>query len=170
MKMKVARYSTCFDVTLWILCICELMENLYSILGCKESATCEEIKKCYQKLALKTHPDKVASQSKEKLSDANDEFAKISFAWKILGDENLRNQYDIKWKQRCISQDWPIQDDIEIEEFEICDTPDCDEHVYTYPCRCGGLYALSETDAKIKFDIVCCDTCSLSVRILYNTN
>lgn len=170
MKMKVARYSTCFDVTLWILCICELMENLYSILGCKESATCEEIKKCYQKLALKTHPDKVASQSREKLSDANDEFAKISFAWKILGDENLRNQYDIKWKQRCISQDWPIQDDIEIEEFEICDTPDCDEHVYTYPCRCGGLYALSETDVKIKFDIVCCDTCSLSVRILYNTN
>lgn len=170
MKMKVARYSTCFDVTLWILCICELMENLYSILGCEESATCEEIKKCYQKLALKTHPDKVASQSREKLSDANDEFAKISFAWKILGDENLRNQYDIKWKQRCISQDWPIQDDIEIEEFEICDTPDCDEHVYTYPCRCGGLYALSETDVKIKFDIVCCDTCSLSVRILYNTN
>lgn len=146
------------------------MENLYSILGCEESATCDEIKKCYQKLALKTHPDKVASQSREKLSDANDEFAKISFAWKILGDEDLRNQYDIKWKQRCISQDWPIQDDIEIEEFEICDTPDCDEHVYTYPCRCGGLYALSETDVQIKFDIVCCDTCSLSVRILYNTN
>lgn len=47
MKMKVVRYLICFDVILWIFCICELMENLYSILGCKELVICEEIKKCY---------------------------------------------------------------------------------------------------------------------------
>lgn len=147
-----------------------VMEDLYSILGCEDNATFDELKKRYQKLALKFHPDKIASHDEEK-SDVSHpvEFSKINFAWNILSDADLRKQYDIKWKQRCISQEWPIQDDVCVEEFDKSDVSDLDENMYTYPCRCGGLFVISETDIQIKFDIVCCDTCSLSIRILFDS-
>lgn len=150
------------------------MEDLYSLLDCDETATYEELKRSYQKIALRVHPDKVLSQSEGKVSDVkgktHDEFAKINFAWNILGNPDLRKQYDIKWKQRCVSQDWPIQDDIEIDDFEKCELSETNDVTFIYPCRCGGLYVLLETDIQIKFDIVCCDTCSLSVRILYDSS
>lgn len=61
------------------------MENFYETLGVKESATQDEIKKAYRKLAVKHHPDKGGSE---------DTFKKISEAYDTLGDENKRKQYD----------------------------------------------------------------------------
>ena len=62
------------------------MENYYEILGVEESATADEIKKAYKKLANKYHPDK-ASGDEEK-------FKKISVAYDVLGDETKRQEYD----------------------------------------------------------------------------
>jgi molecular chaperone DnaJ len=60
-------------------------ENFYDILGVKENATQDEIKKSYRKLAKENHPD----------AGGNDEkFKKISLAYDTLGDEQKRRQYD----------------------------------------------------------------------------
>ena len=61
------------------------MENYYDILGVTESATTDEIKKTYRKLAMEHHPDKGGNEEK---------FKKISEAYDTLGDENKRTQYD----------------------------------------------------------------------------
>lgn len=61
------------------------MENFYQILGVKESATQDEIKKAYRKLAVEHHPDKGGSE---------ETFKKISEAYDTLSDQNKRNQYD----------------------------------------------------------------------------
>lgn len=61
------------------------MENYYDILGVKENATQDEIKKSYRKLAMEHHPDKGGDESK---------FKKISEAYEVIGDENKRGQYD----------------------------------------------------------------------------
>ncbi|HNX90831.1 MAG TPA: DnaJ domain-containing protein [Candidatus Omnitrophota bacterium] len=64
-------------------------KDYYEIIGVKESATQDEIKKAYRQLALKYHPDKNAGDKK-----AEEHFKKISEAYYTLGDEKRRQEYD----------------------------------------------------------------------------
>ncbi|KAK9685578.1 hypothetical protein K7432_015451 [Basidiobolus ranarum] len=61
-------------------------EELYETLQVSKSATPEEIKKAYRKLALRYHPDKNP--------DAAEQFKAISHANEILGDSKKRAVYD----------------------------------------------------------------------------
>ena len=138
------------------------MEDFYAVLECNPESSLEEIKSSFQKLALKYHPDKATVNSTE--STTNDEFVKISKAWKVLGNVSSRKEYDARWKQRCMAQAWPIQDDVDIEDFDIED----DTFEYTHGCRCGGLFRLTRTDVFYHLDIVACEFCSLCVRGNYD--
>ena len=40
---------------------------------------------------------------------------------------------------------------------------------YSAPCRCGGSYTITEEDLEGGVDVVCCSTCTLSIRVLYQT-
>jgi molecular chaperone DnaJ len=64
-------------------------ETYYDILGVEETATQDEIKKAYRKLAKENHPDKGGDE---------DLFKKISVAYDTVGDENKRKQYDVERK------------------------------------------------------------------------
>lgn len=66
------------------------MKNYYETLGVPESATQEDIKKAFRRLALLYHPDKNPGHEKE--SEAR--FKEINEAYSILGDEARRRQYD----------------------------------------------------------------------------
>ncbi|KAJ8317780.1 hypothetical protein KUTeg_004667 [Tegillarca granosa] len=82
----------------------------------------------------------------------------------------LRKEYDIRWKQRCLAQDWPIQEEVNFSAFELdghAGNGPCteDSNMYTYHCRCGGEFSLTKTDVTLKFDIICCNTCSLAVKL-----
>jgi molecular chaperone DnaJ len=64
-------------------------ENYYDILGVTETATQDDIKKAYRKLAKENHPDKGGDEEL---------FKKISVAYDTIGDENKRAQYDTQRK------------------------------------------------------------------------
>ncbi|GAO46094.1 hypothetical protein G7K_0336-t1 [Saitoella complicata NRRL Y-17804] len=62
-----------------------LDRTYYDLLKVDVTATEEEIKKSYRKLAVKMHPDKGGSE---------EEFAKLSEAYTTLADSTLRRQYN----------------------------------------------------------------------------
>jgi molecular chaperone DnaJ len=64
-------------------------QDFYAVLGVPASATQDEIKKQYRKLAAKHHPDKNPNDPK-----AADQFKAISEAYQTLGDAEKRKQYD----------------------------------------------------------------------------
>ena len=145
------------------------MENLYKILHCHENATQEELKSKYQELILKYHPDKSGRHN-----DTTEIFVKINKAWNILGDPKVREQFDLRWNERCLANSWPIQEIVDITEFTalVSDTErqtedDMNLEKYSYNCRCGGQFLLSSSDIELKFDIVCCDSCSLAIQVIY---
>ena len=64
-------------------------KDFYSVLGVSSTATQDEIKKAYRKLAKKHHPDANANDTK-----AAERFKEISEANNVLGDPDKRKQYD----------------------------------------------------------------------------
>lgn len=65
-------------------------KDYYEVLGVKKTATEEEIKKAYRKLALKYHPDRNPGNKKE----AEERFKDINEAYAVLSDKEKRGQYD----------------------------------------------------------------------------
>jgi len=64
-------------------------KDYYKILGVAKSASADEIKKAYRKLALKYHPDR---NKGDKSAEAK--FKEISEAYAVLSDAEKRKQYD----------------------------------------------------------------------------
>ena len=64
-------------------------KDYYAVLGVSASASQDEIKKQYRKLAAKHHPDKNPKDAK-----AAERFKGISEAYQVLGNADKRKQYD----------------------------------------------------------------------------
>lgn len=64
--------------------------DYYEVLGVAKTATDDELKKAYRKLAKKWHPDANADNKKE----AEEKFKEISEAYEILSNPQKRKMYD----------------------------------------------------------------------------
>src|SRR5262249_36111253 len=64
-------------------------KDYYKILGVEKTATTEEIKKAFRKLAVKYHPDKNKGDK-----NAEEKFKEANEANEVLSDPDKRKRYD----------------------------------------------------------------------------
>jgi DnaJ-class molecular chaperone len=64
-------------------------QDLYAILGVKRSASNDEIRRAYRKLAKDLHPDQNKNDPK-----AEEQFKRVSAAFAVLGNPEKRKRYD----------------------------------------------------------------------------
>ena len=64
-------------------------KDLYAILGVKRTATNDEIRRAYRKLAKDLHPDQNKNDKK-----SEEQFKKVSAAFAVLGNPEKRKRYD----------------------------------------------------------------------------
>jgi len=65
-----------------------MADDYYKILGVSKSASEQEIKSAYRKLALKYHPDR------NKTKEAEEKFKEVTKAYEVLSDSQKRSTYD----------------------------------------------------------------------------
>ena len=64
-------------------------KDYYKVLGIERTASRDEVKKAYRKLAMQYHPDRNPNDK-----GAEDKFKELNEAYQVLGDEQKRAHYD----------------------------------------------------------------------------
>ena len=64
-------------------------KDYYEVLGVDKSASADEIKKAYRKMAIKYHPDKNPGDK-----EAEEKFKEAAEAYEVLSDDDKRARYD----------------------------------------------------------------------------
>lgn len=72
----------------------EKYQTLYDLLGVEQTATQQEIRLAYRRLALRYHPDKLRTSDPEEIRVATQRFQVLGAAYVELGDADRRKAYD----------------------------------------------------------------------------
>ncbi|XP_037694969.1 dnaJ homolog subfamily C member 24 isoform X2 [Choloepus didactylus] len=140
-------------------------KDWYSILGADSSTSMSDLKQKYQKLLLMYHPDK---QSADVPAGAVEEciqkFIEIDQAWKILGNEETKKEYDLQRHEDDLRSMGPVDARVYLEELSWNE----DDHSFSLSCRCGGKYSVSKEETE-EVNLISCDTCSLIIELLHSS-
>lgn len=131
--------------------------DYYKVLGCSRGATQAEIKRAYHARLLQSHPDKNNAE------DAR-EFHKIKEAWRVLGHEQSRKNYDAACRQQELEKD--AGDDLVYERLSSDKLIKSIFDTLFFRCRCGDYYFVEPKDLHENLPLrVTCNGCTLIIIV-----
>ena len=68
--------------------------DYYEVLGVPKSASDDEIKKAYRKLAMKFHPDRVSTLPEAEKKKAEEKFKELQESYAVLSDPQKKQMYE----------------------------------------------------------------------------
>nr|XP_035961364.1 dnaJ homolog subfamily C member 24 isoform X1 [Halichoerus grypus]XP_035961365.1 dnaJ homolog subfamily C member 24 isoform X1 [Halichoerus grypus] len=93
-------------------------KDWYSILGADPSASVSDLKQKYQKLILMYHPDKQSADVPAgTVEECIQKFIEIDQAWKILGNEETKKEYDLQRHEEDLRNMGPVDAQVYLEEM-----------------------------------------------------
>lgn len=131
------------------------MRSLYTLFGCEETISAEELKQLYFDLLRQVHPDKSGTANFE-------QFLAINKAWETLSDRSSRRAYDSWLREQR------IRESKELIGREVWVSPNDLVAEFDEDCRCGGTYEelLPETFERVlDYTLLECSNCSLCLRV-----
>ncbi|XP_023974513.1 dnaJ homolog subfamily C member 24 isoform X1 [Physeter macrocephalus] len=138
-------------------------KDWYSILEADPSASVSDLKQKYQKLILMYHPDKQSADVPAgTVEECIQKFIEVDQAWKILGNEETKKEYDLQRHEDNLRNMGPVDARVYLEEMSWNE----DDHSFSLSCRCGGKYSVSKDEAE-EVTLISCDTCSLVIELLH---
>ncbi|XP_047438075.1 dnaJ homolog subfamily B member 9-like [Mugil cephalus] len=98
-----------------LLCLCGALPaashtNYYDTLGVETTATDNQIKKAFRKLAMKYHPDK------NKSVDAEETFRDITEAYTVLSNKERRRLYDSVGHEAFLNNEASVEEPDDVHE------------------------------------------------------
>jgi len=153
--------------------------SYYEVLNVEKGATIDQIRKNYQHLALEVrnvgisrltktqlHPDRVGNDKYQ------DKFIKVQKAWETLRDDERRREYDNLLQGTSVEASLNLVEQFQRSQLIISTVVNTDEmdwnqqeSMWTYGCRCGDVFCVSEHDLDHGPVIVPCQGCSLGLEI-----
>ncbi|KAI9006028.1 DNAJ heat shock N-terminal domain-containing protein [Gaertneriomyces semiglobifer] len=134
----------------------------YEVLGVSNDASLEVIKRRYKELALQHHPDKVSEKAESSSTPSSVAFQRISLAYSTLKDPQTRIKYDEQLRSKQTASG-PVHEQVDLDDMKY----DESSATFSYGCRCGGEYLVTEDDLSSGVQMVGCDSCSLTIHVLY---
>lgn len=116
------------------------MKTYYEILGLRQNATKDEIKKSYRALAMKYHPDVNSGDV-----DSEKKFREINEAYETLKDDKKRAEYDNKLSQSQFSEKEKSnskqsnKQTVYDKPFDIRDVSDTFENFFGFNAKTGDI-------------------------------
>lgn len=151
--------------------------SLYSTLGVKPSATTAEVRAAYLAQVRLHHPDKLQQQASndataiaDSLPQSDDLIRQLNHAYKTLVDDQARSQYDESLsasRASASSSTQPrISATVDFESFQLFEGSS--PMTFSYACRCGSSYVISEEQVHDQVEMISCDGCSENIRVRYD--
>ncbi|KAI3465371.1 hypothetical protein Pfo_022034 [Paulownia fortunei] len=165
------------------------LKTHYEIIGVKEDASQEEIRRTYRSAILNFHPDKLqkSSETSNPEHEMGNQFLEVQRAWEVLGDPRSRALYDNQL--RTFRQDAVNAEDVSLDDMVIED--DGSYFELSYGCRCGDFFSIDSSDlaemgypfsrngseislqapSSLPASIVLpCGSCSLKIRLVIDAD